>query len=247
MQATRGSPRSQSHGRSRRPVRPGWWTVRCRSHRRSHRRSREPAVTVGVHLEREHPLVTARPSERLARVATGREPAWAVALRRSRSRSTSSTTTCSPRCCTVSPARSAASTGTPSSRHLGFEDRRLRRRQLAAGVDAEPKPEGETALRHNVDGHDLASEFDQPTPRDRGDPDRAAAARSRPRGRQASPTSREPPLSLGAGCDPTGRVRPIRAPRQPGRRREAAQGRRTGRPERGTRRGACRTVTRVGA
>jgi len=42
-------------------------------------------------------------------------------------------------------------------------------RQLAAGVDAEPKPEGETALRHNVDGHDLASEFDQPTSRDRGD------------------------------------------------------------------------------
>ena len=42
-------------------------------------------------------------------------------------------------------------------------------RQLAAGVDAEPEPQGETALRHDVDGHDLASEFDQPTPRNRGD------------------------------------------------------------------------------
>lgn len=42
-------------------------------------------------------------------------------------------------------------------------------RQLATGVDAEPEPQGEMALGHEVHGHDPASEFDQAKLRDRCD------------------------------------------------------------------------------
>ena len=133
----------------------------------------EPAVAVGVHVEREDPLVTARPSERLAGVAASRKPeGWAVALWRTRSEEHVVNDNVLAAMLHRLPGEKRGEHRDALVEHLASDariDDFVELRQLAAGIDAEPEPQSETALRHDVDGHDLASEFDQPTPRDRGD------------------------------------------------------------------------------